>query len=101
MPVDARRGASQSDELQAAHRGGLFFSFCVISILDLDEKTPLAHLENASGAPLRLARGALPANRLNCLLKTFGWPLRGILVQRLPQFCRMIRPWNGNHMAVS
>ena len=26
MPVDARRGASQSDELQAAHTGGL--SFC-------------------------------------------------------------------------
>src|SRR5215831_1347327 len=25
MPVDARRGASQSDELQAAHTGGLFF----------------------------------------------------------------------------
>jgi hypothetical protein len=42
----------------------------------------------ASGALETLPRATLPANQLNCLLKTFGWPLRGILVQRLPQFCR-------------
>jgi len=38
MPVDARRGASQSDELQAAHTGGL--SFCAgLRTLDLDQQS--------------------------------------------------------------
>ena len=71
MPVDAL-GVRHPHVLEAA----LGRPFLFASILDFDEKTPLPHLENASGAPLRLARGALPANRLNCLPMTFGRPFR-------------------------
>jgi hypothetical protein len=33
MPVDARRGASQSDELQAAHTGSLFFFASAVPLI--------------------------------------------------------------------
>ena len=48
IPVDARRGASQSDELQAAHTGGL--SFLRVAPF-LEEQTSRFELGQLSSAP--------------------------------------------------
>jgi len=55
MPVDARRGASQSDELQAAHTGGLFF----LRHLDFGfgRKIPACALGKRKRGPVEAGKG--------------------------------------------
>jgi len=56
MPVDARRGASQSDELQAAHTGGLFF----LRHLDFGfgRKNPACALGKRKRGPVETGKGS-------------------------------------------
>jgi len=55
MPVDARRGASQSDELQAAHTGGLFFFAPAVPLIWINGRRSEEHTVRVTprmGCPL-------------------------------------------------